>query len=128
MIVKKIGSALSVYLNKFHETGVNVGIWFIVGSGIMKTIFTKNLSDRHLNTNLNSIIGIINLSKIFCFFVGLASFVVVTVQLSRIWVSPSYFFIENPSSHINFGVFLQLLQCRFQNPLKQLRWRFSRCS
>ena len=103
-----------------------VGTLFIVGSWIIKTVFTKNIDHRYLN--LSSIIDILNHSKSFCFFVGLTLFVVHTVLFSRVWVSSSYFFIENPPSHIDFGVFLKLLQRRVQNPHKHLRLSFSLCS
>ena len=64
--------------------------------------------------------------NIMVFFVGLAVFVVVTVLFSRLWISSSYFFIENPPSHIDIGVRLKLLQRRIQSPLKHLRWSFLR--
>ena len=63
-----------------------------------------HLDHKKLNLNLNSIIDILNNSKRFCFFEGLSPFAVATVLFSRLWVYSSYFFIENPPSHIDFGV------------------------
>ena len=102
-----------------------LSIWFIVGSGIIKAISTKTLDHRYLNLNLNSIMEIQNHSKCFSFFLGLAPFVVVTVLFSWLWVSSSNFFIENPPSHIHFGVLLKLLQRRVKKPFKHLSWSFS---
>ena len=70
------------------------------------------------------IIRIRNHSKIFCFFVGSAIFLAVTVLFSRLLASSLYFFIGNPPSHTDTGAHLKLLRRRIQKQLKHLRWNF----